>query len=99
MFKTKFGLPRIEVDEQGRRKRPLKRELIKLAFVFLGFYIAVGCLIASPLYGAIALHPWQGPEEFYKIDHILGAKGTQCWFENGHGDKLHGWLFVQPKAT
>ncbi len=86
---------RVEPQKKNKSAKSIViREFTKLGIYVAIFYVLCGLLIKfSPAVEFILLRP-QGKNAFYeaKIDK------QEVSFDNGHGDKLNGWLFKVPES-
>jgi len=82
----------------NRVKNLWKKPWIRLAVYIVFFYLAMGAFVHSPVYEKLVVRPARGPNEFYKIEGIMGVPRQQFYFSNENGDRLHGWFFRTPDA-
>lgn len=82
-------------------KTSFKQIIGRLARNIFVMYIALGLLIASPLFTLVALRP-EGPNsgvsQLYTLDKLLTATREEYFFKTADGQKLHGWLLRVPAS-
>lgn len=89
-----------EQVEKPRRKKWTPIGIVCLFFyAFLCLYAVVPLMLHTELYDSVVMVPTKyQAADFEKANKIGSVVAEDHYFENGHGDKLHAWLFRYPSS-